>query len=141
MSRLLERFAQPPPGADDVRAVEAALARVTPTQAELTALFDALASRQSDGHFVNAAFRELRRIRAKIHAARADVLAVRHSALRDDVLSYLAGVDGIFATLDELGRNTDAVRAARLRARAATFQKQVETSSRSVARHARAGKP
>jgi len=137
---LLERLARPAP--DDVRAIEAALAKVTTDQHELGALFDALASRRADGRFVDAAFTELRRLRAKIHAARADVVAIRRrSALRADVLSYLDGLDGIFATLADLGRNTDAARAARLRARSAKLQRQVDLSARAIAPALKTGKP
>lgn len=123
-----------PPAPADLATMRAALAKAPPTREELLALVDALAKPLPDGSFNASAKTEIRRLRARLQTAHAEVAAIaRSSAVRTNLLAFLAEVDEMLALLAQVGQSTNASRATRLRAQANEVQKRADAAYRLIA--------
>jgi hypothetical protein len=107
---------RPAPAAADLRTMRAAVAQAAPSRRELLALVAALKEPRPDGRSNDMAFSDITRLRSKLHTAHARVAEIRHdSAVRANLLDYLADLDAMLANLAALGQNINPVRAGRLR--------------------------
>jgi hypothetical protein len=121
------------PSPADVRAMRAAVAAVPPSRQELLALLAALRKPAESGRFREAAFTGIARVRERIRTAEARVRQVGHSNARQELLVYLAALDGIFTVLADVGRSTDPYRAARLHAQAVALEARARSAYQTVA--------
>jgi hypothetical protein len=124
----------PPPTADDIRAMRAVIAHVPPSPSELKALFDSLKQPRGDTRFNSDTFTKIARMRTRFARAHAAVAQInRHSALRANLLEFLADTDATLATLAQLGRTTNPARARRLAGQAAKLEKRAKALYQEIA--------
>jgi hypothetical protein len=125
---------RPVPTAADLHAMRTALAQAAPSRRELAAFFDALKEPRSDGRFNDTALGDIARLRSRLQTAHAQVAGITHrSGVQASLLTFLTDVDGVYATLAEIGQSSDPARAARLRARAAKLNSQAQAVYRRIA--------
>lgn len=124
---------RPAPAAADLRTMRTAVAQGAPSRGELRALLAALKEPRPDGRFNDMAFSDITRLRAKVHTAHARVAEIRHdSAVRANLLDYLADVDAMLANLAALGQNTNTVRAGRLRIQIAELDQHAKAAYQKI---------
>jgi hypothetical protein len=112
----------------DKSVMRAAIDGAAPTRDDLLTLVEALRDPTSAGTFNTRADKAIHGRRAELAGALRRVSAITtHSVLRDNVLAFLTDVDTILATLQAVGQSTDPARATRLRTRAHTLERRVQT--------------
>src|SRR2546423_14702381 len=105
--------------------MRAAIAHVAPSRQDLVTLVAALGKLRPDGRLGPGAIDEIGRLRLRFRSAHAEVARLtRPTALRANLLAFLAGVDGRLEILAALGQTTDPKRGAILLHRAAQLDRQ-----------------
>lgn len=119
---------RPPASVADTNVMRAAVDHAAPSRDELLTLIEALRDPASDGTFNARADKAIGGLRSELASAHRRVSAIStHSALRANVLAFLADLDAMMATLHAVGQSTDPARAARLRTKAGKLHGRVES--------------